>query len=46
VGNNGGILPYALVAGNDFATYDPTNNAISAFLAYASSIASAKRAIR
>ena len=40
VGNNGGILPYATFANNDFASYDASNG-IKAFAGYASSIAAA-----
>ena len=32
-GSNGGILPYALVGGADFATYDAGNNSVAAFAA-------------
>ena len=46
VGDNGGILPYAVVSNNfatgeDFATYDNGNNTIAAFSGYAPSIGAA-----
>src|SRR5207249_160976 len=46
VGNNGGILPYALASSNfstgqDFATYDPVAGSIAAFAGYAPSITAA-----
>ncbi len=45
VGNNGGILPYAVAngtaVGSDFATYDMANNSIAVFSGYVGSIAAA-----
>jgi autotransporter-associated beta strand protein len=40
VGNNGGIIPYATVNDNDFATY-ATPNGLAAFTGYVTSIAAA-----
>src|SRR5262249_12766378 len=40
-GSNGGVLPYAIVAGADFATYDTVNNSVTPYTGYATSLAAA-----
>ncbi len=41
VGNNGGILPYALVNNTDYASFDPTNGSIITFAGYVTALAAA-----